>query len=177
MSYCVLCTKQYNVEYYQKRCEEIKLKQRAYSKLYWVTHKDRKMTYRKNNKEKLQVYMAEYHKDYDIVYQNRRFSTDIKYKLAKTLRSRVNKAIVLSSKSGSAVRDLGCSIEFLKCYLESKFKTGMTWDNWSQQGWHIDHIMPLSKFDLTNPEQFLQACHYTNLQPLWAKENLSKGNR
>jgi hypothetical protein len=61
--------------------------------------------------------------------------------------------------------------------LESKFQEGMTWDNWSRTGWHIDHILPLDNFDLADPEQLRRACHYTNLQPLWAKDNLSKGSK
>ena len=68
-------------------------------------------------------------------------------------------------------------MEELKIYLESKFLPGMTWDNWSKDGWHIDHVVPLASFDLTNKEQFDKACHYTNLQPLWAKDNLSKSDR
>ena len=71
---------------------------------------------------------------------------------------------------------MGCSISELKDYLESKFQVGMTWENHSQTGWHIDHIKPLSHFDLSDRDQFLQACHYTNLQPLWAKDNLSKSD-
>lgn len=50
----------------------------------------------------------------------------------------------------------------------------MSWDNWSLKGWHIDHIYPLSKFDLTDPKEFKKACHCTNLQPLWATENIIK---
>lgn len=59
-------------------------------------------------------------------------------------------------------------------HLESKFRPGMTWENRGKKGWHIDHIKPLSAFDLTDPGQVSDACHYTNLQPLWWKENLDK---
>ena len=90
---------------------------------------------------------------------------------------RLHKALKNTFKSGSAVKDLGCSIEYLKAYLEGQFEPGMTWDNWGRRGWHIDHIRPLASFDLTDPEQFKQAVHYTNLQPLWAKDNLKKGKR
>ena len=53
----------------------------------------------------------------------------------------------------------------------------MTWDNWSLVGWHIDHEIPLYAFDLTDREQLLRACHYTNLQPMWAIDNLEKSNK
>jgi len=99
----------------------------------------------------------------------------INYLLGSKLRNRMDQAITCNQKAGSAVRELGCTIDELKAYLELKFKPGMTWDNWSMHGWHIDHIKPLASFDLTDREQFKEACHYTNLQPLWAEENLSKG--
>ena len=72
---------------------------------------------------------------------------------------------------------MGCTEVELKTYLESKFQPGMSWDNYGRTGWHIDHIRPLSSFDLSNADEQARACHYTNLQPLWAKENLSKGDR
>jgi len=114
---------------------------------------------------------------HNAAYFRRRLETDILFRLSCSLRSRLVHAIKNNQKSGSAVRDLGCSIEELKSYLESKFQPGMTWENYGLYGWHIDHIQPLSKFDLGNPEQFKVACHYTNLQPLWAEENLKKGSR
>lgn len=98
-------------------------------------------------------------------------------RLADSLRQRLGVAIRNQQKSGSAVFDLGCTIDELKTYLESKFEPNMSWDNWSKIGWHIDHIKALSKFDLTDREQFLKAVHYTNLQPLWWLDNLKKGNR
>ncbi len=60
-------------------------------------------------------------------------------------------------------------------HLEKQFKEGMTWENHGLYGWHIDHIIPCASFDLTDLEQQKKCFHYTNLQPLWAKENLIKG--
>jgi hypothetical protein len=98
-------------------------------------------------------------------------------RIKHSLRSRLNHAIKRNFKSGSAVEDLGCSIEELKIYLESKFSPDMTWSSYGHKGWHIDHIVPLSSFDLNNPEELRVACHYKNLQPLWAKDNLVKSNK
>lgn len=103
------------------------------------------------------------------------YNNNINHKIAVLLRNRLNKALKRKTKSGSAVNNLGCSIEFLKTYLESKFTEGMTWEN--QGKWHIDHIKPLCSFNLENKEELLKACHYTNLQPLWAKDNLRKGSK
>ena len=98
-------------------------------------------------------------------------------RLAHNLRARLRDSLKNNYKSGSAVKNLGCSLKELKAYLESKFQEGMCWDNWNINGWHIDHIKPLSSFDLSNKDQLLKACHYTNLQPLWAKDNLIKGDK
>lgn len=109
-------------------------------------------------------------------YRKNRYHSDLNYKLAHNLRSRLNDCFRVH-KVGSAVSDLGCSVAELRLYLESKFQAGMTWENHTTNGWHIDHIKPLSSFDLTNREQLIKACHYTNLQPLWAIDNLKKGNK
>jgi len=101
----------------------------------------------------------------------------INYKLRKRVRNRLSCAIKNNQKVGSAVRDLGCNIEELKLYLESKWLPGMSWDNWALDGWHIDHIKPLSSFNLENREELKKACHYTNLQPMWAEDNLRKGSK
>jgi hypothetical protein len=98
-------------------------------------------------------------------------------RLKVDLRCRVNRAIKSNYKVGSAVRDLDCSIEYLKRYLESKFQPGMSWDNRGRHGWYIDHIKPLNSFNLADSCQFKLACHYTNLQPLWARDNMAKGDK
>jgi len=70
---------------------------------------------------------------------------------------------------------LGCTPGELREHIERQFKPGMSWENRGQ--WHVDHRRPLAWFDMRDPEQRRQACHYTNLQPLWALDNLSKGAR
>jgi hypothetical protein len=105
--------------------------------------------------------------------------SNLNYRIAHNLRSRLRLAIRNNHKSGSAVEDLGCSIEEFREYLSERFQPGMTWDNWGfgEGMWHIDHVTPLSHFDLTDREQFLAANHYTNMQPMWQPENLRKNNR
>lgn len=125
--------------------------------------------WREENKKYVKKKMAEYVKI--------RRKNDIQFKISISLRQRINKAMNGNYKSGSAIRDLGCAIPYLKLHLEKKFQPGMTWDNYGRDGWHIDHIIPLANFDLTDREQIKQACHYTNLQPLWAKDNIIKGDK
>lgn len=105
-----------------------------------------------------------------------RSKIDVQFKLRNSLRKRISKFVSGKFKKASAIRDLGCSVDFLKKYLESKFLNGMSWENYGVSGWHIDHIKPLSKFDLTDESQLKEACHYTNLQPLWWYDNINKGN-
>lgn len=97
--------------------------------------------------------------------------------LSEKLRSVVRSALKRRSapKKGSPVLLLGCTPEHAAAYLETKFLPGMTWDNHGE--WHIDHIRPLSSFDLGDPQQLAAACQYTNLQPLWAEDNLAKGSK
>ena len=103
----------------------------------------------------------------------KRICNSLDVRLAERLRVRLYAAVKGGFKKGSAVRDLGCNISKFKDFISEKFQTGMSWDN--HGGWHLDHILPLASFDLTDRKQFLAACHYTNYQPLWAKDNLKKG--
>lgn len=124
-----------------------------------------KKDYREENKDKLNQQF------YD------RMATDIEFKLRHAIRNRINSAVKRNCRAGSAVDALGCSIVEFKRYLESMFWEGMTWNNWGQGPgtWQIDHIIPLSLFELADKEQFASACNYKNMQPLWSHINNSKG--
>lgn len=100
-------------------------------------------------------------------------------RVAKNLRSRTSRMIIKlgGTKSQSSLALLGCTIAEARAHLEAQFQPGMNWNNYGKHGWHIDHIRPCARFDLTDPEQQRQCFHYTNLQPLWAAENISKGAR
>jgi hypothetical protein len=102
---------------------------------------------------------------------------DVNCHLACALRTRLNTALMKGYKSGSAVKDLGCSISYFRKYIEGLWTEGMNWDSYGRQGWHIDHIKPLVSFDLTDRDQLLQACNYKNMQPLWCYDNISKGGK
>jgi len=104
-------------------------------------------------------------------WDRKKRATDKSFYIAKKMRSRLSAAI--KNKKLSAKMLVGCSWDELVAHLESQFKDGMSWDNKSE--WHVDHIIPLSSFDLTIESEQLKAAHYTNLQPLWAEDNLSKG--
>jgi len=80
-----------------------------------------------------------------------------------------------NSTVGPAEKLLGCTIDEARNHIASQFQDGMTWENWSQYGWHLDHIKSLASFNLEDPKQLAAAYHYTNLQPLWWQDNLKKG--
>lgn len=97
--------------------------------------------------------------------------------IKRLVRYRTRKFIKGSPKHQDFVVLAGCTREELIKHIERKFLPEMTWKNWTTTGWHIDHIKPLASFDLSDIEQLKKACHYSNLQPLWAEDNLKKGNK
>ena len=173
-------------EYYENNKEKIL----EYGKKYRENNKEKfreyKRIYAQNNREKIRKNAKIYHqnnrekiREYINVYSKKRYATDPCFKLRISIGRRVGKEMkkYLTTKKESSIKYLGCSLKQLKEHLESKFDTGMTWDNWSTHGWHIDHIIPISSFDLTKEEEQKKCFHYTNLQPLWAKDNRAKGNK
>ena len=113
----------------------------------------------------------------NIKYQTDRCKIDPNFKLRKNLRTRLYQAITSqrAKKSNRTMVLVGCTVPFLRGYLEAKFKEGMTWENYGT--WHVDHIKPCASFNLTEKEEQEKCFHYTNLQPLWALENIKKGDK
>jgi len=102
-----------------------------------------------------------------------------KTKINLIMRHRMTTALkrAMISKTGSSVmvvEYIGCTVEQFKAYIESQFQKGMTWENHGVNGWHLDHVMPLASYDLQDEEDMKKAWHYSNLRPLWAKENRLK---
>jgi hypothetical protein len=142
----------YNSEYYEKNKEKLL----AYKKIY-----------SQENKVKIRVWKRE--------NSLKRYHNDLNYKIKHTVRRAILKALKGKDKSKSTLDFLGCSIEYFWDHLESKFTVGMTKKNHGRYGWHIDHKIPCASFDLTCPIQQLACFHYSNLQPLWARDNIKKG--
>ena len=107
-------------------------------------------------------------------YAKRKKVEDPCWALARALRNRLSSLLRQKgiNKSAGAYRLVGCSLAELKAHLERQFTGGMNWSNYGE--WHIDHIRPCASFDLTQEGQQKICFHWTNLQPLWAEENLQK---
>ena len=136
------------------------------------------INYKKNHKEELNEKQRIYGKNHLLerkLYLNSKYKNDINFRLGTNLRNRLRRLLKKEKSSKIAIKNLGCTIEELKNHLGSQFLPGMTWMNHGIFGWHIDHIIPLSYFDLTIEEHIKKACHYTNLQPLWSIDNIKKG--
>lgn len=166
---CKICKRIAGRKYHNENKDKInnKKKESYYNDL--EKQSNRKKIYREQNKKEI---LERERKRRAI-----RKATDIQYKLSLNLRGRILKAInkQYGSKAYSSIELLGCSIQEVRDHLEKQFIDGMSWDNHGIHGWHIDHIKPCASFDLTDPEQQKKCFHYTNLQPLWAFDNLSKG--
>ena len=146
-------------------------KQREYCRKYYQKNKEQileqQKEYQQNNKEKV----AGHKRKYDI----KRAENDPFFRIIKNYRRRIWDVYKHNIRSNTTLELLGCSPEELAQHLEKQFQPGMTHDNYGE--WHIDHIRPIASFDLSDPEQEQECWHYTNLQPLWAKDNLSKGDK
>jgi len=174
--WCRECTKNYHKNYYQihkKEASEYKKqwalknhsKLRKYHKEYYKINFKKYQKWRKEQRPRIRKYEL-----------NKRKTNQL-FKLSGTIRKRIYHALKRKglAKLVKTEKLLGCSVEFFKTYLESKFLKGMTWDNHNNKGWHIDHIIPLAS--AKTQKELHKLCHYSNLQPLWASDNIKKGGR
>lgn len=167
-------------EYYKSNCTTINKKNYKYQSINKEKISEQRKQYRQNNIEKIKIANKNWRQNnkYKLnEYYRLKAKNDLNFRLARNIRSRIKATIKGHIKSQSSLELLGCSLEQVRQHIESKFQEGMGWNNWSFYGWHIDHIRPISSFDLSDPVQQEQCFHYTNLQPLWAKDNLSKGDK
>ena len=172
----------YNKAYQAANAEKIAARSKAYREAdpekvaAWL------IAWRKANREEIAAYGKAYY-----AANRAKASARVKAYLQNNLGARTKNALRVrthdairaagATKSARTVELLGASIEEVRAHLEAQFKLGMNWDNWARDGWHIDHIKPCASFDLTDPEQQKACFHYSNLQPLWAKDNQSKSDR
>lgn len=173
---CVSCQKIHRKSYLKARESDPKRKEQ---------NKNRVKKFHKNNPHKISEYSRRYRygKNRENYLakkreRNKKYYENINHKLCQILRYKLWVSLKTQKveKENSALSFLGCSKEELIQHLESQFSDGMTWENWSLNGWHIDHIRPVSSFDLSDPAQLQECFHYSNLQPLWAIDNLKKSD-
>jgi len=184
-------------EYRQKNAELLKEKLKQYKeknneklkqkrKEYYIKNKEKiseyNKNYRKNNIEKELNRVKVYYEDNkkDIIHKSsiRSVKKRQKYpieRLKHNVRNRVRDYIKSNGikKTNKTFDIVGCTPEDLKRYLEERFISNMSWENYGK--WHIDHKIPLSS--ASNEEELYKLCHFTNLQPLWAEDNIRKGNK
>ena len=176
---CKSCRKQYSdLNYYR-----FKEKNSNYKKKVRKTNPEkfaeREKIYRINNPDKVKLRRKTYYennKEKQFKYVRERIKTDPVFKLVNNMRRRSSIFLSLNgiTKKNKTFDIVGCTPQFLKEYLEQKFTEGMSWELIGQHI-HIDHITPLSSAN--TEEEVYKLCHYTNLQPLWAFDNLSKGSK
>lgn len=165
-TWCIDCEKIKKRIYYESHQELIKVKwQDLYSRLKCDILAKNEL-YRKANRVKVRAKRN--------LREKERMKTDINFRIRRYMRTRVREALGCRRHS-SVVLLLGCSVQDLRTKFESMFRCGMTWDNYGE--WHIDHIRPLASFDLSNEEQLKCAFHHSNLQPLWALDNMIKSDK
>ena len=181
MKWCKKCSQALPQEEFSKNQYKCKSCSKKATESWKEKNPEYHQAYRDNNKEKRAKYNAEWFKNNrdkanatKRKWRARQRENNPEFNIANSLRCRMHGTIIKGYKSKSTIELLGCSISECKHHLESLFQEKMSWDNYGE--WHIDHIKPCSSFDLTDPEQQAECFHYTNLQPLWAVDNIKKGD-
>jgi hypothetical protein len=195
---CKICRKKIAAKKYSENIEEMRLKSELWRKNNPEKRKEVTLNYRTKNKEKLKISDKQYreknkekekkrlHKYYENnrekvlkrnkIYNKNRLKHDDFFRLKTNIRNRINKFLNTKNmnKNNKTFEIVGCSPKSLKEFIENKFTDGMCWELLGEKI-HIDHIIPLSS--AKTEDEVYKLCHYTNLQPLWAEDNLKKSNK
>lgn len=169
-------TRVYSVGYRASHREATREYQRSYRQRNPNVSRDYKARNIDRIRERDRQYGRERHFE-QAAYTRRKYFSDVNFRLTVRLASVLSLALKRGRFSPRTEGLVGCKFGFFRGYIESKFKAGMFWSNYGRGGWWLDHIRPYASFDLTDPVQLRECCHYTNLQPLWAAENISKGRK
>ena len=172
---------------YEKRYSLVNKEKIAYRSKNWriknlERHKKKSKEYQANNKDKIKKYLKDWNnrpevRERRIARHKERLKTDPYFRMKLSLRGRLN-SFVYRGRANKIVSNnklLGCDWIFFKDHIQKQFKAGMNWKNYGK--WHIDHIKPMTSFNLFKLKDQKMCCHYTNLQPLWAWENRQKSNK
>ncbi len=176
-----------NAEYYRQWYHKHPERNRASKRLYYAKNRElinagHRKRYHENRNHRRKLAAVTYQRNKYTVrdYQRRRMSSGVSFRIRARLSQRICKAVKGDyRKSKTTLALLGCSIPSFRIYIESKFETGMTWSNYGRgkDKWHLDHIVPCQIFDLSKPEHQKLCFHFSNYQPMWETQNLSKGKR
>ena len=173
--------KEYLKKYYEENADKIKEASKKYHENNADKIKEYRKKYRENNADKIKEYKKKYYEENKCMHGKRQENCKICNKylyLVNLQRHQINRCFKNSNlkKTKPSISYLDCSAEYFNEYFEKKMDlwnehhdVKMTWDNI-----HIDHIKPINAFNLDDEEEFLKCCHYTNMQPLLAEDNLSK---
>ncbi len=182
-SSCKGCERKHSKLWRDKNIESCKAKGREYRKTHADKISTKQREWRLENSARKRQTTLDWRKKHPILvakmkrgWQKRRRDRDPAFKILGNLRTRLYLAAKRETTTEATRTLLGCSPEELRRFLEAQFQPGMNWNNYNRQGWHIDHKKPCSAFDLTDVCQQRLCFHYTNLQPLWAEDNIKKGD-
>jgi hypothetical protein len=168
--------------YYAANRERENIQTKAWCEANAERYKDNRKRYYEANREKISAKSKAVRKTAAFrtarnAKERAKYHSNTQVNIEKRLRASFQQALRRASikKTETVFALVGCSSQALMRHLESLFLPGMSWDRRAEI--HIDHVRPVSSFDLTDPEQQRQCFHYTNLQPLWADDNRRKGAR